>query len=296
MRVSDQMRVRLAFRGLGQPRDRLGDVQEQVTSGRIVNRPSDDPSSAARILDLREALADVDQYENNASKARTLLGAAEGALATGEGIFARMGELAVQMANSTVSAADRESAAEEVAGAKEHMVDLLNSQVGDIFIFGGYLTQFDPAAAVPRPWQDDGTFQGDTNEIEYDMGDGVRLPVTVRNAQTTFEGVWGALDEFEQALRNNDVPAIQASVDELSARREQLDRGRAEVGTKLNRITFAEDVLSRNDIDLRVQLSATEDADMLEVMARFRQEEVALQGALQMASRIFQPTLMDFLR
>lgn len=296
MRVSDQMRVRLAFRGLGRPRDKLGDVQEQITSGRVVNRPSDDPSATARILDLREALADIGQYENNSAKGRTLLGAAEGAMATGESIMARMGELAVQMSNSTISEADRESAAVEVAGAKEHMVDLMNSQVGDIFIFGGYLTQFDPADPVPRPWLDDGTYQGTTDEIEYDMGSGVRLPVTVRNAQSAFEGVWGTLDEFETALRDNDVPTIETSIDDLSGKREQMDRNRAEIGTKLNRITFAEDVLDRTNIDLRSQLSETEDADMLEVMATFRAEEIALQAALQIASKIFQPTLMEFLR
>ena len=128
------------------------------------------------------------------------------------------------------------------------------------------------------------------------MGDGVRLPVTVRNAQATFAGAWGALDDFETALRTDDTAAIETSIDELSAKRDQVDRGRAEVGTKLNRITFAQDVLDRNNIDLRSELSNTEDADMLEVLARFRQEEIALQGALQMASRIFQPTLMDFLR
>ena len=299
MRVSDQMRVRLAFRGHGKPRDRLGDVQEQVTSGRIINRPSDDPSGAARVLDLREAIADVQQYQNNASKGRTLLGAAEEALSTAEGIFARMGELGVQMSNATVSAADREAAAEEVAGAKEHLIDLMNTQVGDIYIFGGYRTQYDPndpANPGAAPWGDDSTFFGNENEIEYDMGDGVRLPVTLRNSETAWAGVWGTLDDFETALRGNDIPTIETSIDELAGAREQIDRNRAEVGTKLNRISFARDVLDRNDIDLKAQLSDTEDADMLEVMARFRQEEIALQGALQMASRIFQPTLMDFLR
>ena len=296
MRVSDQMRVRLAFRGLGGPRAKLGEAQEQVTSGRVINRPSDDPTAAAHILDLRETIADIEEYQNNAAKGRTLLGAAENAIGTAENIFARMGELAVQMSNGTTGESDRRSAAEEVAGAKEHIVDLLNSQVGDIFIFGGYLTQFDPSDPNPQPWLADGTFNGTTDAIEYDMNDGLRVPVTVRNAQAAFEGIWAALDQFETSLRSDDTAAIEADIDSLSARREQVDRVRAEVGTKLNRITFTEDVLDRTNIDVKAQLSGAEDADMLEVMARFRQEEIALQASLQMASRIFQPTLMDFLK
>ncbi len=128
------------------------------------------------------------------------------------------------------------------------------------------------------------------------MSDGLRVPVTVRNAQAAFEGIWAALDQFETSLRSNDTLAIEADIDALSSRREQVDRARAEVGTKLNRIQFTEDILERTDIDVKAQLSGAEDADMLEVMARFRQEEIALQASLQMASRIFQPTLMDFLK
>ena len=314
MRVSDQMRVRLAFRGLGAPRIKLGNVQEQVTSGRTINRPSDAPSDAARVLDLRESIAYAQQYQNNASKGRTLLGSAESALTAMEDIFSRMASLGVQMSNATVSAEDRDAAAEEVRGAKQHLLDLMNTEAGDVFVFGGFGTQFQGAPPLPQePWQvvrepnpppapqdptddpNNATYHGTRDVIEYDMGDGVRLPVTT-DAVTAFEGLWGKLHAFQEALKADDVDAIELSIDEMHAARDQVDRARTDIGVKLNRISFAQDVLDRRDIDLKAQLSDAEDADMLTVMATFRQEEIALQAALQMASRIFEPSLMDFLR
>jgi len=288
MRISDPMRFKMAFEGLTRPRERLGTIQEQVTSGKVINRPSDDPSGAARVLDLRETLANIDQYRQDADRGRTLLGGTEEALVGAENIIVRMRELAVQMANDTNSPADRRSAAVEVRGAMEHLVDLSNSRVGESYIFGGF------KSGAP-PYQADGTFVGDSGTLELDVGEGVRLPVNV-DGDATFSGIVGNLEAFALALEADDQDAIETTIDDMIADQEQLLDSRVSVGTMLNRVDFAEQVLDRLDVDVQSQLSGLEDADMVETLTSFQQEELALQASLRMAARMFQPTLMDFLR
>lgn len=288
MRISDPMRFQMAFDGLTRPRERLGRIQEQVTSGKTINRPSDDPSGAAHVLDLQETLANIEQYRRDADRGNTLLGSAEAALASAENVLVRMRELAVQMANDTNSPTDRRTAALEVRGAISTFVALANTQVGEAYIFGGFKTG-------AEPFQADGTFVGDTGVLELDVGEGVRVPVNV-DGDAAFSGIVGNMEAFALALDADDQDAIEVSIRNLIADQDQILNARTTVGTMLNRVDFAEQVLDRIDTEVQSQKSGLEDADMVEILTSFQQEELALQASLRMAARMFQPTLMDFLR
>ncbi len=314
MRISDAMRFKMAFQGLTQPRERLGTIQEQVTSGRLVNRPSDDPAGAARVLDLRESLTNIEQFRRDADRARTLLGASEEALGGIEDIVHRMQELAVHMASATVSSDDRKIAAAEVDGAIENVLALANTRVGGVFVFGGFQTEGEP------PFVEEGVDRGryreqaaldldpETGVLKVDVAEGyVRLDAKADIAEVApaLTGLVSQLSDFSDALRQGyedqagwtaQTALVEQSIEDLSGGLNDVLNARSDVGTKLSRIGFAHDVLDRVETDVRTQMSAAEDADMVSVLTQFRQEELALQASLRMAAQMFQPSLMEFLR
>ena len=58
----------------------LAQIQEQISSGKKVNRPSDEPAYSARILSMREATEKLEQFDRNSSAAEAQLSLEEGAL------------------------------------------------------------------------------------------------------------------------------------------------------------------------------------------------------------------------
>jgi len=101
-----------------------------VSSGRRINRPSDDPSAMLSLLPINSELADLKSLTENASSARETLDTGANALQEGSTALSRLKELLVQAANATVSEGDRRSIGLEVDQLLEHMVGIANTRRG----------------------------------------------------------------------------------------------------------------------------------------------------------------------
>ena len=296
MRITDKIRFSTAMEGLSGPRDRLGELQQQISTGRNILRPQDNPARAARILNLQEYIGSIEQYERNIDRGDVLLKATESALANAENTVIRARELAVQMSNDTYSARDRAGAGAELQGQRALLLDLANARIGDTYLFAGYVTNSSPFDAA-------GAYGGDAGVLEVEVGDGILLPVTTRGDQafgpTNAAGVSSAfevLDDLILALGNNDGDAIRASLAELDGIHDALLNARTDVGTKMLRVDSTADILDRVKLDFKRQLGDQEDADFVAIASQFQLEEMALEAAVRMTAKLSQPSLLDFIR
>src|SRR6267154_3010651 len=107
MRVSNDTLRSSFLAALESAQRRLIATQAKVSSGKRVNKPSDDPVAAARIAHLEASLSRLDQYKSNSDFARNQLGLEESALNDVIGNLQRVRELALQANNSTASDGDR---------------------------------------------------------------------------------------------------------------------------------------------------------------------------------------------
>src|SRR5690349_18526259 len=139
MRVSNDT-LRSAFMAaLESAQRRVIDTQEQVSSGKRVNKPSDDPVAAARIAHLDASLSRLDQYKSNSDFARNQLGLEESALNSVNDNLQRIRELTLQANNSTTSDNDRKDIAAEVRQARDALLTLANTtDVDGRHLFAGY--------------------------------------------------------------------------------------------------------------------------------------------------------------
>ncbi len=145
MRVSNDTLRSSFLAALESAQRRLIDTQEKVSSGKRVNKPSDDPVAAARIAHLDASLSRLDQYKSNSDFGRNQLGLEESSLNSVLDNLQRVRELALQANNATTSDSDRRDIAAEVSQAKDALLALANiTDVDGRHLFGGYVEQATP--------------------------------------------------------------------------------------------------------------------------------------------------------
>lgn len=300
-RVTSQILVQRALANLRYQSNRIVDLQTQLSSGLRVNSPSDDPIDARRAINARATIAKNEQYVQNIASAGPRLEETVTSLQTLTDNLLRARELTLRGANGTNDQNALNILAEEINQILEGAVNTANHQTGNAYIFGGTRTT-QPPFQVTRNINGDITsvsYVGNTESIAVTIGDGIDV-VTNEPGSRVFQSgqdLFQTLIDIRDNLRAGDQASLQnARLAELDAIRQQLGQGIARVGAVQNRFTAAEAELEDFQIQLRQLLSDSIDADFAEVVLNLNAQSNAFQAALNAASRVIQPSLLDFIR
>ncbi len=106
-RVSNLLRSNLATESISQTQSQLLDVQNELSTGKRVNQPSDDPSSAAIIQQLQKTLESRQGFSSNINQAKSQLGEVDSTLSNLNDLLQQAQQIASQNVSSTVSADQR---------------------------------------------------------------------------------------------------------------------------------------------------------------------------------------------
>jgi flagellar hook-associated protein 3 len=163
--------------------DRLQDLnsgvnktQEQISTGKKVNSPADDPVAAARILKLNQEVAQIDQFQRNVDLAENRLEQEESALSDVTDVIQRVRELTVQAGNASLSVKDRQSVASELRQRLEQVASLSNTRdASGEFIFSGFKggTQ-----AFTQNVSGSYVYQGDEGQRSLAVDNGVSVSIS----------------------------------------------------------------------------------------------------------------------
>ena len=115
-------------------------LNSQISSGKQMSKISDDPVNLVTALGIRTNLTQITSYQSNLNFGNSMITASESALNSMKEMAIRGKELAIQMANGTMTQENRDSAAMEVSHLWEEAIFLANSQVAGKYVFGGYRT------------------------------------------------------------------------------------------------------------------------------------------------------------
>ncbi len=139
MRVSTAYFTQRGLNSMLEQQGRLTEIQEQISSGKRLLRPSDDPTGAAHILRLEQALSVTNQYQRNADNALNRLTLEESTLDSVQDSLLRVRELAIQGSNATLNNTDRLALAQEVRERLNELVSLANTKdANQEYLFSGY--------------------------------------------------------------------------------------------------------------------------------------------------------------
>ena len=271
--------------------NRMQTLQEQLSSGRQVNRPSDSPANAVSSLQFRSDMRRTQQLSRNAEDGLGWLGAADQNLQSMLISTRRVRELALRGSNSSNGPNEREAMAVEVDQLRESLLSLANAKYQNRPLFAG-------TADTPTAYSTLGVYQGDTGEITRTAAPGTAVKVNL-NGQEVFgpdaTGLFATLEKVAADLRTN-PSALSADLGALDASSKLLTDKLAEVGARFNRVESLRDRATDDLLNLQTGLSEVENIDLPQAIMELQLQETAYQAALSAASRVIQPSLVDFLR
>ncbi|MBF4501295.1 flagellar hook-associated protein FlgL [Savagea sp. SN6] len=140
MRVTQSMLSNNMLRNLSSSYNKMGKLQDQLNTGKKVNRPSDDPVVAMKGIAYRHQVAKVEQFKRNVGDVHNWLDSTDAALDNAGEVLKRARELMVNVPTDSMTYDDRQKIAQELKQLQEGMRDIANSKVGDKYIFSGTKT------------------------------------------------------------------------------------------------------------------------------------------------------------
>lgn len=326
MRITNGMMINNMMSNLNSNLNRLSKYNDQGASGRLFNKPSDDPIGMSKSLKLYTDVSKIEQYERNLRDADAWMKTTENALEEMGEIIQRTREISVSVANGTNTQTDSKAIAQEVKQLKEQMIKLGNTRHAGRSIFTGHKTNEDLFEEVDGKikykiavsQKDLSVYNvGISEDMEINIigskifGNMIKDPNDTSKEILEYGGNVAVGDEpYLLNVFDNIISAMGAgensedfnqaetskSLDTLDAAFTQILGVRAEIGAKTNRLEMTEKRLSSEALNFQSALSQNEDVDYAELIMKTKLAENVYNASLAIGSKIIQPSLMDFLR
>jgi len=295
MRITEQSRLSNQVDYLNAASERMDRIQQQLATGKRLQRASDDPSGAALSLSHRKSIAFEAQMRRNMENGIAFLNVTESALGGATELLQRARELSVQGANGTNGPSERKSIAAEVEQIIQSMAQVGNSNFGGTYIFSGFQTQtaaFQVTGTPPTAI----TYQGDAGLRMHRVSAQDTVPSNVVGS-----GVFGTVFSDLIALRDNlatngPVASTSAGIANIDSALGRVLQARADVGARINRFEASRTRSEDTDTSLQDLRANIEDIDLGETIVKMTAQQNALQAALGAIGRNSNNSLLNFLR
>jgi flagellar hook-associated protein 3 FlgL len=278
---------------VSQTQDRLSEAYLEVTSGKRINRPSDDPVGTLQVMHLRRDSAMQVQYERAADDANQLLTASDTALQNASDVLINAMERLVQAGGfAGQDPIAREAIAVDLENLRDELLTIANRTHVGRPLFSGTMS--------PNPTFDSaGTYLGNTSPIIRDIAEGETVQATIPGDGVFGSGatsIIGALTNAAAAVRIGDNAGRLVAQTTFENGLQTFAVAQTQVGARMRRVE-----VSLANTTLRLDqntedISSIEDVDFEQAATKLRALELTYQATLTAAGRVAQFTLLDFLR
>lgn len=294
-RITQGMMNTQLLRNLGQNMYRMNDLQNQLSTGQRINKPSDDPVGISFAMRYRSELGATEQFVSNVDASLSWLDYSDTMLNQMGNVMHRVRELAVQGANATNDDNAMVALKQEVIQLKNQALDIVNSEFNGKYVFSGQKTD-----QVPYPDQANLFIETDPGIIHLEIGAGVTLGINVTGTQLIGkpddeDNVFKLFDDMMGYLDESDYVGVSNIIDKVQTRLDTILQLRSDLGAKSNRIELAQGRLEDIGINLQTLQSKTEDADIAQVITNLKTDENVYQASLSAGAKLIRPSLLDFL-
>lgn len=293
-------------RSLGAMNERraaLLDTQQQLSSGKRLNSPSDDPLGSAQAERTRSQLARMQTEGRMIGFARHMLGQADNAMAgVGEALqFAR--EHLVAAGNGALAPGDRTMIAQQLKATRDQLLALANQRDGaGGYVFGGQSAASAPFSGTGTPAQQvDAGEQATGLDLSFTTSQDGRAIFGANRGAGAPDDVFSTLDRAVALLEDPAsvgtavTAGLQAATAGIDSTFERLLLKRTQVGEQLRTIDARERLLENGTIEARGQLSELVDVDYAAAISQSQNNQTALDAAMMTYAKISRMTLFDYL-
>ena len=293
MRITQRAVALTSLQGLNRNLDAVGKYQQQLTSGRLINNPSDSPTGTNRAMQTRSDQAAVAQQARNINDAKGWLEQTDSTLQNMLDMAARVRDLTVQGANTGASSGTSAQAiATEVSSLREGLLSLANRQIGGRPLFGG-------VTPGTQAYDATGTYVGLAGPpVTRRVSDTEVVRVDTTGPQAfgaAGADLFAVADKIATDVVGNPA-ALQTHLADLDKVMSGMRTALADVGARAARVDQEAQVNSDRALSLSSRLADTENIDLPNTIMRLQMQQTGYEAALNATAKALQPTLLDYLR
>ena len=331
MRITNSMMTNGFMRNLNRNLTNFNRLNEQLTSGKEISKPSDNPFKVARSMQLHSDIQANEQYNTNIVDTINHLETTDTALEQFTNVMQRVRELTVSAGNAAYGSDERSAIKDEINEKVSEMAQILNTSFDGKYVFGGTKTSTKPLVDRVNPetgnkelfYADKEGNPIDVNSQDQDMinqfgmidskltveiSQGVHVDYNVNASEVLeFKDSEGnsksIMSLFNDIITNLDSDKTEDTSKLTGENLQGLDdvitnllSVRAEVGAMQNRMDSAKTQNEDENFNMTQILSQNEDIDFAEKTMEVTVAQTVYTAALQTSAKIMQPTLMDYLR
>ena len=324
MRITNSSMIRSHMYDTQNNLTNMSKINQQISTGKVINTVSDDPYKAIRIMNMNNEIKYTEKYNSNIDEAVGWMNTTDGALESTGNLLNEIKETILKVGNGTYSQNEMKSLNADINEKIKQLADTLNSTYGGKYLFAGTNVDDAPLKVVENP---DGSvkleFSKDkngqtipnTDDLKADISSGINIDYNISvgeilNIKDGNGNTVNLLDEINNlSTLMNDI----ANGDEQTAAKAKetlLNDTKGKIDTLFDhvvnertslgvRVSTAEKIKELNDEDiLNIQdvLSKTQDTDVVEKFIELKSAEMIYQASIQVGAKLIQPTILDYIR
>jgi flagellar hook-associated protein 3 FlgL len=291
-RVTERSIATNTMSGLQSNLSKLSDLQEQLSSGKQISKPSDSPTGTVQSMQARDDVRLQQQFTRNADDGKGWLSVIDGTLTSAVSNAQRARDLTLQGMNTGAGdTQSRTALADEIDNIRAGMIDAANTSFMGRPVFGG-------TTAGSVAFDKDGTYVGDSGQVTRTVSNGSKVRVDAGGGDVFGTGdtqMFAVLGQISDDLRNN-PDSLKVDLQNLDTSTNNMQSQLSDVGARYNRIDQMRTAANNRITDLKTQLSNLEDIDLPKTITELQLQQTAYQAALAATSKVIQPSLVDFLK
>ncbi|MEJ2080671.1 MAG: flagellar hook-associated protein FlgL [Acidobacteriota bacterium] len=294
MRISENSMVQDFLRNLESARQRWFGWNQQVSTGKKLQKPSDNPADSAHLVRIQDDFSRTNQYLRNISTAQSKLGTASSALNALRNLTITASEKTIGALTDTTSQDSRNAIALELEGILKNIEQVAATSVDGLYIFSGSRVDTVPFTESGGNY----AYQGDDHPSMIEVTQGESIQVSVPGSEVFSDSSADLLNTMRQLidqLKAGDVASAQATLGDLQDAGKVIDAARFKISTSINQADNINNRLNDHLLDLTSEVSRLQDADMAEAISRMAQSETALNASLGAGAHMQQGSLFDYL-
>ncbi|MEB3286489.1 MAG: flagellar hook-associated protein FlgL [Vampirovibrionales bacterium] len=293
----------------------LSTLQEKLSSGKNINRASDDPIGLTRMLNISNNLTTDNRYSKNVDNAIAEVNAADTAVDNMVSLVQKAQELVTQASNFSNNQTGRDAIAQEINQIIDQMVQLGNTEVGGRYVFGGFKTNSPPFTRTGQYQVDfTGTPTAEPWQRQVEIAKGVTVTININGADllgtsngtagplpvtVTGSGIFQTLTTTLLDLQAAGDPAqlteIRNRLDDLSGDLQTITSRQSVIGAISNRLSLTQDRIEQRGAILTQQYASIQNIDQAKMIADLNYQENVFQASLAVTGRVLQSSLLQFI-
>ncbi|HTQ09210.1 MAG TPA: flagellar hook-associated protein FlgL [Fimbriimonadaceae bacterium] len=272
---------------------KLANVSQELSSGKRINEPSDDPVGLGQAMSMQSLQDGITQYLSNLNTANGALGTVDSTLSAMSTQMNQAYSLAVQGASSTMDQNSLNALVSQITQIQSQIVNLANAQGPT----GAYLFAGQKTDAKPYTVQNGNlVFNGDTNLINAEIGPGQTLQTNVVG-EPMISTMYNNLEALKNDLSGGNIGAISdIDITNIQSSQAAISTTRGQVGAKMQTVSSLTSQYQIQSDNLTKSISSLTDVDMASAAVQYQEASQAYSAALTVVGQGSTLSLLDFIK